>query len=81
MRRLALAVALRLRQPPAADVHLNGWQHGRWGLAGICPGPGLILAGMGPQAGLAFVAAMLVGMGLFELAERLRQPRPVAARP
>ena len=37
-----------------------------WGLAGICPGPALVLVGGGVTKGLIFVAAMLVGMGLFE---------------
>lgn len=36
-----------------------------WGVAGFCPGPALVGVGMGlAQAGV-FVAAMLVGMGLF----------------
>ena len=33
-----------------------------WGLAGICPGPGLVLAGMRQAGGAYFVAAMLLGM-------------------
>lgn len=33
-----------------------------WGLAGICPGPGLVLVGMGQVGGVYFVAAMLLGM-------------------
>ena len=41
-----------------------------WGLAGICPGPGLVLVGSGNAQGMVFVAAMLVGMGIFELLER-----------
>lgn len=41
-----------------------------WGLAGICPGPGLVLLGSGEFQGVAFVVAMLIGMGLFELMER-----------
>lgn len=42
-----------------------------WGLAGICPGPGLVLFGMSPTAPaiLAFVLAMLIGLGA---AARLR---------
>ena len=35
-----------------------------WGLAGICPGPALVLAGSGAGGGLLFVAAMLAGMAL-----------------
>ena len=46
-----------------------------WGLAGICPGPGLVLVGAGVSKGLIFVAAMLAGMGVFEILERLWQGR------
>lgn len=35
-----------------------------WGLAGICPGPALILLGAGVGKGLLFILAMLVGMWL-----------------
>jgi uncharacterized membrane protein YedE/YeeE len=43
-----------------------------WGLGGYCPGPGLVSAAGGAQAGLVFVAAMFVGMlGL----RWLRKPR------
>lgn len=41
-----------------------------WGIAGFCPGPGLVALGMGEQKALLFVVAMLAGMGLFELFER-----------
>ena len=47
-----------------------------WGLAGICPGPGLVLVGSGNAQGMVFVAAMLVGMGIFELLERHKQKQP-----
>jgi uncharacterized membrane protein YedE/YeeE len=45
-----------------------------WGIAGFCPGPGLVALGMGEPKALIFVAAMIAGMGLFELIERRRQP-------
>jgi uncharacterized membrane protein YedE/YeeE len=35
-----------------------------WGLAGICPGPGLMLATTGALAPMAWLAAMLAGMRL-----------------
>jgi uncharacterized membrane protein YedE/YeeE len=35
-----------------------------WGLAGICPGPGLVAAASGAASAIGFVAAMLVGMYL-----------------
>ena len=33
-----------------------------WGLAGFCPGPGLVAGGTGSQSALVFVGAMVVGM-------------------
>lgn len=45
-----------------------------WGIGGFCPGPGLVAVGMGEIKALVFVAAMLVGMGAFELFERRKQP-------
>lgn len=44
-----------------------------WGLAGVCPGPALVLLGSGIGKGAVFVIAMLVGMGLFEWLERKKQ--------
>jgi uncharacterized membrane protein YedE/YeeE len=44
-----------------------------WGLAGICPGPALVLLGSGAMQGVIFVAAMLAGMGLFEVLEYLQR--------
>ena len=41
-----------------------------WGLAGICPGPAVVLVVAGGAKGLIFFAAMLAGMGLFEWFER-----------
>ncbi|MEO8768422.1 MAG: DUF6691 family protein [Nitrosospira sp.] len=43
-----------------------------WGMAGICPGPALVLLGSGSGKGMIFVAAMLLGMGIFEILERTR---------
>ena len=51
-----------------------------WGIAGFCPGPALVALGMGQAKAAAFVAAMLMGMGLFEWLERRRaETRPRAA--
>jgi uncharacterized membrane protein YedE/YeeE len=47
-----------------------------WGLAGFCPGPALVAVGMGLRPALVFVAAMLAGMAIFEIAERLRPRTP-----
>ncbi|WP_255987348.1 DUF6691 family protein [Chitinolyticbacter albus] len=43
-----------------------------WGLAGICPGPGLVGVVLAPAGFLPFVAAMLVGFWLFGRLERAR---------
>lgn len=44
-----------------------------WGVAGFCPGPALVALGMGEGKALAFVLAMLGGMGVFELLEARRR--------
>ena len=41
-----------------------------WGLAGFCPGPAIVALGAGYAKAGVFVAAMLLGMGAFELIER-----------
>jgi uncharacterized membrane protein YedE/YeeE len=41
-----------------------------WGLAGFCPGPALVVLGMGNAKATVFVIAMLAGMALFEWRER-----------
>ena len=46
-----------------------------WGVAGFCPGPALVAVGMGEAKAIIFVAAMLVGMGIFELMERWKAAR------
>ncbi|WP_375170020.1 DUF6691 family protein [Marinobacter sp.] len=43
-----------------------------WGLAGFCPGPGLVALGAGELKALVFVAAMVAGMAVFEVIERRR---------
>lgn len=37
-----------------------------WGIAGLCPGPAIVAAGAGSVAGLVFVGAMLLGMGVHD---------------
>ena len=44
-----------------------------WGLAGICPGPALVLAGTGSAKGLAFLAAVIAGNGVFEFFEKKKR--------
>ncbi len=41
-----------------------------WGLAGFCPGPAIVLAGLLNGKALVFVLAMLAGMWLFAVLER-----------
>ena len=41
-----------------------------WGLAGFCPGPGIVAMAAGEIKAAVFVAAMVVGMLIFEIAER-----------
>jgi uncharacterized protein len=38
-----------------------------WGLAGFCPGPGLVAMGAGQPEAVLFVMAMIAGMLLFEV--------------
>jgi len=38
-----------------------------WGMAGLCPGPGLTIVALGGAAPWIFVAAMLGGMGLQQM--------------
>ncbi|WP_297576802.1 DUF6691 family protein [uncultured Deefgea sp.] len=37
-----------------------------WGIAGICPGPALVIVGAGSVGGIIFFIAMWAGMNLFE---------------
>ena len=48
-----------------------------WGLGGYCPGPALVSFGAGQDKAVAFVIAMLAGMALFEVAERIQHARQV----
>jgi uncharacterized membrane protein YedE/YeeE len=43
-----------------------------WGLAGICPGPALVLVGSGSLQGVVFLLAMLAGSAAFEWLEARR---------
>lgn len=74
-KRTVSLLGLQMRMPTATQVDKRlvggGLLFGiGWGIAGFCPGPALVALGMGEQKALIFVAAMLVGMGLFELLER-----------
>jgi uncharacterized membrane protein YedE/YeeE len=43
-----------------------------WGLVGICPGPGIVLLGVGEIKGLVFVSALVLGVLIFRLIDRSR---------
>ncbi|KLN96571.1 DUF6691 family protein [Moellerella wisconsensis] len=43
-----------------------------WGLAGICPGPAVLLTGAGQWQGIIFTFAMVLGMWIFQ---RVHQPK------
>ena len=44
-----------------------------WGLAGFCPGPALVSVAAGQSKAALFVVFMLIGMLIFEFAERRAQ--------
>jgi uncharacterized membrane protein YedE/YeeE len=44
-----------------------------WGMAGFCPGPALVALGIGAPKAVVFVISMLVGMAVFERAERMSE--------
>ena len=77
--RTASLLGLQMRLPAATQVDRRlvggGLMFGiGWGIAGFCPGPALVALGMGEHKAMVFVAAMLAGMGLFELLERRKTP-------
>ena len=72
-----------MRLPTATQIDrrlvLGGVTFGiGWGLSGYCPGPALVSLGSGDAKPVIFVLALIAGMGVFELLERLalaRAPR------
>ena len=50
-----------------------------WGLAGFCPGPGIVSMGSGELKAAVFVAAMLLGIAIFEIDERAGSSRRMGA--
>ncbi|ROZ75477.1 YeeE/YedE family protein [Ramlibacter sp. WS9] len=74
-KRTVSLIGLQMRLPSATHIDRRlvggGLLFGvGWGIAGFCPGPALVALGMGEHKAFVFVAAMLAGMGLFELLER-----------
>ena len=79
-KRTVSLLGVQMRMPTATQVDrrlvVGGLLFGTgWGIAGFCPGPALVALGMGEHKALVFVAAMLVGMGVFELLERRKDLR------
>ncbi len=71
-----IGLDMKLPSAPGIDRRLvgGGLLFGvGWGIAGFCPGPGLVALGMGEAKAAVFVLAMLAGMGIFELLERRRE--------
>ena len=50
-----------------------------WGLAGFCPDPGIVSMVSGELKAAVFMAAMLFGMAIFEIAERAGSRRRMGA--
>ena len=50
-----------------------------WGLAGFCPGPGIVAMASGEVKAALFVVAMIAGMVIFEIAERTGLRRRMGA--
>lgn len=71
---LGAPAALSNRRPLDRRLLLGSAVFGAgWGLSGICPGPGLMIAASGSAGGLVFVATMSLGMWLCDrLDNRLR---------
>lgn len=73
-----------MRLPTSTDIDkrlvIGGLLFGAgWGLAGFCPGPGIVSMAAGQPKALVFVLAMLAGMGLFEAWDRMTRRTPAAA--
>lgn len=71
-----LGGALQLPKSTIIDRRLIGGSltfGAGWGLAGFCPGPALVSLAAGVPKAAAFIAAMLLGMALFDILERRRR--------
>ena len=74
--RSLLGADMKLPQARHIDKRLvvGGLMFGAgWGIAGFCPGPALVALGAGEGKAFIFVAAMIAGMGFFEVIERSRK--------
>jgi uncharacterized protein len=73
---LQLPAARHIDQPLVVGSLIFG---AGWGLAGFCPGPGLVSMAAGEFKALVFVGAMLAGMLVFEAIDRFGRRSPRAA--
>lgn len=69
-----------MRLPTATQIDrplvLGGLAFGAgWGLSGYCPGPALASLAQGGAKPVIFVAAMLAGMAIYELQDKLANSR------
>jgi uncharacterized membrane protein YedE/YeeE len=68
-----LGVTLDVAASRAIDARLVGGSAVfgvGWGITGFCPGPAVVGIGTGELKAVVFVAAMVLGMALFELIEQ-----------
>jgi len=73
-----LGLAINLPTSQIIDKHLvlGSLAFGiGWGMAGICPGPALVLLGSGHAKAVVFTGSMLLGMGIFEVLQKNRGGR------
>ena len=73
-----------LHLPKASQIDkrlvLGGLTFGAgWGLAGFCPGPGIVAMASGEVKAALFVMAMVAGMVIFEITERTGLRRRIGA--
>lgn len=70
-----------MRMPTATKIDrrlvLGGLTFGAgWGLAGYCPGPAVVSLAQGGSKALIFFAAMVAGMAVYEVLDRLAAASP-----
>ncbi|MFN0317505.1 MAG: DUF6691 family protein [Burkholderiales bacterium] len=78
-----LGGAMHLPNPAGMDKRLIAGSvlfGAGWGMAGFCPGPGMVSLASGQPKALMFVVAMMLGMILVEIADRLIHPPRAQSR-
>ena len=80
--RSLIGAEMKLPTASAIDVRLlagSALFGAGWGIAGFCPGPGLVALGMGEPKAVVFVVAMLLGMAIFNWRDKSRAKAPASA--